>query len=101
MRLLSCPPLYILSTSNRRETVVKNKTNIKITIEFTEAVPASTLCYVILLGEKKLDYDILHERITEFFKHFISVVAHKFLFKFLGQYFLHTLNFWNTNINTP
>ena len=58
-------PMYIINTSNLKETIVKNKTNIKINIEFTESVPINTLCYVILLGEKKLKYDITHERIRE------------------------------------
>ena len=39
------------------------KENIKITIDFSENI--NTLCCAILLGEKKLDYDILHERITD------------------------------------
>ena len=64
---LSARPMYLINTSNRRETIVKNKTNIKVSIDFSTAVPANTLCYVILLGEKKLNYDIVHEKITEVF----------------------------------
>jgi len=59
--------MYILNTSNHRETLVRNKTNIKISIDFNENVPQNTLCYVILLGEKRLDYDIIHEKISEAF----------------------------------
>ena len=64
---LSTRPMNVVNTSNRRETVVKKKTNIKISINFSTAVPANTLCYVVLLGEKKLNYDIVHEKITEVF----------------------------------
>ena len=60
-------PMYILNISNRRETIVENKTIIKISIDFSTAVSANTLCYVVLLGEKKLNYGIIHEKITEVF----------------------------------
>ena len=64
---LSTIPMHVINTSNRRETMVKNKTNIKISIDFSTAVPPNTLCYIVLLGEKKLSYDIIHEKITEVF----------------------------------
>ena len=64
---LSTRPMYVINTSNRREAIVKNKTNIKISIDFSTAVSAITLCYVVLLGEKKLNYTIVYEKITEFF----------------------------------
>ena len=44
-----------------------NKTNIKISNDFSTAVPANTLCYVVILGEKKLNYDIIQEKIAEVF----------------------------------
>ena len=49
---LSTRPMYVRNTSNRRETIVKNKTNIKISIDFSTAFSATTFCYVVLLGEK-------------------------------------------------
>ena len=64
---LATRPMYVINTSNRRETIVKNKTNIKVSIDFSTAVPANTLCYVVLLGEKKINYDIIHEQITKVF----------------------------------
>ena len=60
-------PMYILNTSNRRGAIVKNKASIKISIDFSTSVTANTPCYVVLLGEKKLYYDIIHEKITEVF----------------------------------
>ena len=64
---LSSVPMYVINTSNRRETIVKNKTNIKISVDLSAVVPANTLCYVILLRKKKLNYDIIYEKITEVF----------------------------------
>ena len=63
----STRPMYVINTSNRRETIVKNKTNIKVSIDFSTAVPSNTLFYVMLSGGKKLNYDIVHEKITEVF----------------------------------
>ena len=64
---LSTSSMYVINTSNRRKIIMKNKTNIKITIEFSTAVSANALCYVVLLVEKKLNYNVIHEKITEVF----------------------------------
>ena len=49
-------PMYVLNTSKHKEVVIKDKTNMKTSIEFNEPVVANTLCYILLLGGKYLNY---------------------------------------------
>ena len=60
-------PMTVINTSKRKQVVVNDRTNIKIVCEFHDALPADTLCSVILIAEKTFVYDVKNERVTEQF----------------------------------
>ena len=60
--------MHILNTSNRRKTIVKNKTNIKISVDFSAAVPANTLCYVVLFVKRNLIMISFMKKLLKSFK---------------------------------
>ena len=46
---------------------VNERTNIKIVVDFAEAVPANTICYAVLIGQKNFTYDPKNEKVVEEF----------------------------------
>lgn len=43
-------PMYVLNTSKRKQVTMNERTNVKIIVDFTEIVPANTICYIILIA---------------------------------------------------
>ena len=62
IEFLSTRPMYVINISNRMETIIKTKTNIKMSFDSSTAVSANTLYCVVLLDEKKFNFDIIHEQ---------------------------------------
>lgn len=64
-KFISERAIYVIDCSYRKTSIVKDRTNIKLTVDFNKVIPANTICYVVLISLKNLIYDVKSERITE------------------------------------
>jgi len=60
-------PMYVINTSKRKQVVINERTNIKIIMDFEEAVPENTVYTVILIAQTSYIYDVKNERVIEQF----------------------------------
>jgi hypothetical protein len=60
-------PMFVINTSYHKNVAVRDRTNLKLTVNFQTNVPDSTICYVVLIGKKNIDYDIEKERLIDRF----------------------------------
>jgi len=55
-------PMFVINTSKRKQLIVNERTNIRIIMNFEEAVPANTFWTVILIAQTSFIYYVKTER---------------------------------------